>query len=107
MTKEELSNLLHSLDIPVNEGVASNENENKYPRTVYWDYIWEDVLASGEEYENRVTYQVSFYSKTPKHEKLIELRERLRDIGKHPTIYHEYVEKDKVFHSYFSLEVAE
>ena len=37
MTKQELSDLLHSLRIPVNEGIASQENTNKYPRVVYWD----------------------------------------------------------------------
>ena len=40
MKKQELSDLLHSLQIPVNEGIASQENTNKYPRVVYWDYIW-------------------------------------------------------------------
>ena len=75
MKKQELSDLLHSLQIPVNEGIASQENTNKYPRVVYWDYIWEDILASGEEYENVETY-------------------------------HEYVQEDKVFHSYFSVEVT-
>ena len=64
MKKQELSDLLHSLQIPVNEGIASQENTNKYPRVVYWDYIWEDILASGEEYENVETYQISFYSRT-------------------------------------------
>lgn len=106
MTKKELSDLLHSLQIPVNEGIASQENTNKYPRVVYWDYIWEDILASGEEYENVETYQISFYSRTPRNEKLMELREKLRKVGLHPTIYHEYVQEDKVFHSYFSVEVT-
>lgn len=81
MKKQELSDLLHSLQIPVNEGIASQENTNKYPRVVYWDYIWEDILASGEEYENVETYQISFYSRTPRNEKLMELREKLRKVG--------------------------
>lgn len=81
MTKQELSNLLHALQIPVNEGIASQENTNKYPRVVYWDYIWEDVLASGEQYENMETYQISFYSRTPRNEKLIELRENSEKSG--------------------------
>ena len=114
MKKQELSDLLHSLQIPVNEGIASQENTNKYPRVVYWDYIWEDILASGisihaparGEYENVETYQISFYSRTPRNEKLMELREKLRKVGLHPTIYHEYVQEDKVFHSYFSVEVT-
>jgi hypothetical protein len=107
MTKEELSELLHSLNIAVNEGVTSEKNENAYPRVLYWDYIWEDKLSSGECYEEWTTYQISFYSKTPRHSKLIELRNRLRDWGIHPTFYHEYVEEDKVWHSYFAIEVSE
>ena len=35
MTKQELSELLHSLGIPANEGISSDENINKYPRIVY------------------------------------------------------------------------
>lgn len=107
MSKEELSILLHSLEIPVNEGVTSDKNEGLYPRIVYWDYIWEDVVASGNEYEIKTTYQISFYSMSPKHKKLMELRDKLRSKDLHPTIYHEYVEQDKVFHSYFALEVIE
>ena len=107
MTKSELSELLHSTGVVVNEGIASQENINVYPRIVYWDYIWEDRLASGEVYEDWITYQVSFYSKTPKHPKLIELRNKLRDWNVHPIIYHEFVEEDKVWHSYFAVEVTE
>ena len=40
-------------------------------------------------------------------EKLLELRNHLREAGMYPVIYHEYVEEDKVFHSYFALEVME
>lgn len=107
MKKDKLSALLHETEIPVNEGVASDKNTNVYPRIVYWDYIWEDIIASGEGYESKMTYQISFYSKTPKHEKLMLLRELLRKEGLHPIIYHEYIEEDKVFHSYFALEVTE
>lgn len=107
MTKSELSELLHSTGVAVNEGIASQENINVYPRIVYWDYIWEDRLASGEVYEDWITYQVSFYSKIPKHPKLIELRNKLRDWNVHPIIYHEFVEEDKVWHSYFAVEVTE
>lgn len=107
MTKNELSEMLRGLGIAVNEGVTSEKNTNIYPRIVYWDYIWSDKLASGGEYEDVFTYQVSFYSMTPRNEKLVELREVMRKKGMHPTIYHEYVEEDRVFHSYFALEVLE
>lgn len=107
MTKQELSELLHKPGIPVNEGITSDNNLNVFPRIIYWAYIWEDIVASGTEYDTKATYQVSFYSKTPNDRKLLELREHIRKAGLHPIIYHEYVEEDKVFHSYFALEVIE
>ena len=111
MTKQELSELLHSLDIPANEGISSDENVNKYPRIVYWPYYEQDETASGESYHNIVTYQISFYARTPQHEKYKELRKKLRDLGLHPAFQHEYVEKDTVFaktwHTYFALDVVE
>lgn len=91
LSKEELSKLLHSLNIPVNEGVSSAENEGKYPRIVYWVMQETDVVASGEGYNNQVTYQISLFCRTPQHEKYQELRNELRKLGQHPTFYHEYV----------------
>lgn len=109
MKKSEMVKVLTDLGIPVNEGESSVSNYNKYPRIAFWEYIWEDKLASGENYEEIDTYQVSFFSKTPRHEKLLELRNKLRNLGYHPTIYHEYVEENgkdrKYYHSYFRLEV--
>lgn len=111
MTKQELSEVLHSLGIPVNEGITCDENTNNYPRIVYWPYYEQDETASGEGYHNVVTYQISFYARTPQHEKYKELRKRLRDLGLHPAFQHEYVEKDAVFaktwHTYFALDVIE
>lgn len=111
MSKEELSELLHSLGIPVNEGITSDENMNKYPRIVYWPFAEQDEMASGEGYVNNVTYQISLYARTPQHEKYKELREKLREMGLHPAFYHEYVENDPLFaktwHTYFALDVIE
>lgn len=111
MTKAELSELLHELEIPVNEGITAQGNTGEYPRIVFWPYIEQDGTASGGEYYNNVTYQISFFARTPQHEKYLELRERLRDRGVHPVFYHEYVEKDPAFartwHTYFDLEVTE
>lgn len=111
MSKEELSELLHGLGIAVNEGITSDANINKYPRIVYWPFVEQDEMASGEGYVNNVTYQVSFYARTPQHEKYKELREKLREMGLHPTFYHEYVENDPLFaktwHTYFALDVIE
>lgn len=111
LTKEEFSNLLHSLDIAVNEGISSTENESTYPRAVYWIIQENDVMASGEGYKNQVTYQVSLFCRSPQHEKYKELRKKLRELGLHPVFYHEYVENDKIFaktwHTYLSLDVLE
>ena len=111
MTKRELSELLHGLGIPVNEGITSQENQNKFPMVIYWPYIEQDIEASGKEYQSEATYQISFYARTPQHEKYRELRQKLRDRGLRPVFYHEYVEKDPVFmktwHTYFALEVIE
>ena len=111
MTKKELKELLHSLDIPVNEGISSQENMNSYPRIVYWIYIEQDGTASGEEYYNQVTYQISLFSRTPQHPKYRELRQKLRRAGIRPVFYHEYIENDPVFaktwHTYCGIEVTE
>lgn len=111
MKKSEMSELLHLLNIPVNEGISSEENTNKFPKIVYWAYVEEDEMASGEAYNNKVTYQVSFYARTPQHDKYKELRNMLRETGIHPVFYHEYIENDPIYskcwHTYFALEVIE
>lgn len=111
MKKEELSKILHSLDIPVNEGRVADKNIGKYPLIVYWPYIEQDLNASDEGYENRVTYQVSFFAEIPQHQKYKDLRQILRELGIRPMFNHEYVENDPVFsktwHTYFAIEVTE
>lgn len=111
LSKEELSKLLHSLDIAVDEGKASEENKNENPRIVYWIYVEQDMVASGEAYSNLATYQISFFARTPQHLKLKELRKKLRKKGIHPMFSHEYVENDPIFsktwHTYFSIDVLE
>lgn len=111
LSKAELSELLHGLDIAVNEGKTSDENRNTYPRIIYWPYVESDMVASGEAYSNLSTYQISFFARTPQHEKYKLLRKMLRKKGIHPTFYHEYLENDPVFgkawHTYFSIDVLE
>lgn len=111
LSKAELSELLHGLDIAVNEGKTSDENRNTYPRIIYWPYVESDMVASGEAYSNLSTYQISFFARTPQHEKYKLLRKVLRKKGLHPTFYHEYLENDPVFgkawHTYFSIDVLE
>lgn len=114
MTKEDLSSLLKRLNIPVGEGEHFLEAKGKYPKVAYWEYIWEDDMASGDDYEELVTYQISFASKYRRDPALVMLKRLLNDeFGLHPTIYHEYVRADSgsngpgYFHSYFSLQVYE
>ena len=107
MTKKELSDILKIVGIPVNEGVTSPANFDLLPRIVYWAYLWEDRIASGQNYDSVNTYQISFYSDVPSDEKLLELRDILRKKGLHPAISHEYVDTDRVWHSYFALEVID
>ena len=111
MTKSELSKLLHSIGIPVNEGVTSERNINNYPRIVYWPYLEQDKTASGEEYYNQVTYQVSLFARTPQCTEYWELRNKLRQKGIRPVFEHEYVQKDPVFsktwHTFCDVEVTE
>ena len=80
MTKAELSELLHELEIPVNEGITAQGNTGEYPRIVFWPYIEQDGTASGGEYYNNVTYQISFFARTPQHEKYLSLPSRERGL---------------------------
>ncbi len=108
MTKNKLIEILKSLNIPVNEGIQNDKDANIYPRIVFWDYLWDPILASGEEYDTNVTYQVSFFSKKPPHEsKIKELKKVLKENGINPYIEHEFVQKERYFHSYFRVEIVE
>lgn len=110
MTKTELSTLLHRLDIPVGEGEHFIDSKDAMPKIAYWEMIWSDGMASGDDYEERVTYQVSFVSKRPRDPKLLELKGIMNNAGLHPDIYHEFVNPMNApgyYHSYFSLEVTE
>lgn len=110
MTKTELSTILHSLGIPVGEGEHFIESAESMPKVAYWEYLWSDVMASGDDYDCVVTYQISMISKRPRDQKLLALKSVLNASGIHPDIYHEYVKADKspgYYHSYFSVDIEE
>lgn len=107
MTKPELVELLDSLEIPVNEGTPNDNNIEKPEIVYFWDYIWEDIVASGENYNTNVTYQISFLAEVPRSKKLLELKHKLNNVGLHPSIQHEYDPETRRWHSFFSLEVLE
>ncbi len=107
MNKDDLVNLLNELDIPVNEGIQNDRYTNIYPRIVFWDYVWDPIIASNKEYDTKVTYQISFFSKEPRNPKLLKLRKKLAKKEIFPYIEREYIKKDQYFHSFFAIDVLE
>lgn len=107
MNKKELIKILEKLNIPINEGIQNDKNTNVYPRIVFWEYGWDPILASDQEYDTKVIYQISFFSKQPRDKKLIELRKELMSEKIFPYIEHEYIQNEKYFHSFFPVEVIE
>ena len=106
MNRSELINLLDSLDISVSEGEASIEQMKVFPKIVYWESYWEDLPASGAAYREVNAYQISFFAKKPRHEKLLGLRKKLREQGIMTFFNHEYVKDKNLFHSYTSIEIT-
>ena len=107
MTKKELVEIFQKLDISYAEGIQHIDDNNQSERIVFWDYVWESLIASGQEYNTLVTYQISFFALDSRNYKLIGLRKALEKLNLHPTIYHEYNKETREFHSYFSLEIME
>lgn len=107
MKKEEFIEILTSLEIPFNEGIQNDINTNLYPRIVFWEIAWEDIMASNSNYETKVTYQISFFSRTPRDHKLLELKNVLNSKGIGLFIEHEYIQEERYHHSYFPIEVIE
>lgn len=107
MTKQELVDLLKELEVPLSESTPRDEDMEKEIRICYWDYNWEDLTASGSNYNTNVTYQISVIADKPRHPKLIELKNKLNRIGLFPTIQHEYLIEQRRIHSFFSLDVLE
>lgn len=107
MTKGELVNLLKELKVPISESAPKDDDMEEEIRIHFWDYIWEDITASGSNYNTNVTYQISIVADKPRHPKLLELKKKLNDMGLFPTIQHEYIAEKRRTHSFFSLEVLE
>lgn len=108
ITREMLIKILESLNIPFNEGVQDDES-TECPRILFWDYVWEPISASGQKYNTIVTYQISIMNyDSPRNSKvLIDFKKILEEYNVFPIIRHEYVEKEQIWHSYFSMDILE
>lgn len=109
LTKEKFIQILEEIKVSYNEGITQDDKTGVCPRVDFWDYAWEPIVASGNRYNTIVTYQISFYNYCipRKSKELLELIIALNDYNISPIINHEYVEKDKIWHSYFSIEILE
>lgn len=107
MTKEELVDLLKELQVPLSEATPKDDDIEEEIRIHFWDYVWEDITASGSNYNTNVTYQISVIADKPRHPKLLELKKRLNKRGLFPVIQHEHLTENRRVHSFFSLEVLE
>lgn len=107
ITKTELIEILKSTGAPVNENIASQSNTNKFPRIVFWEFVWEEIDASDSSYDSKVSYQVSVHYKRPRDPILFKLRKAFHEKGVKPTFYHEFIEDFKEYHTYMTIEVLE
>lgn len=107
MTKPELVELLNELNVPVAEGTPEDTKMEAPFRICFWDYDWEPIVASGQEFNTIVTYQISIIADKPRHSKLIELKHKLNEMGLFPNIKHEHDIEKRRIHSFFALEVLE
>lgn len=108
IAKDKFLSIIKSLNIPYNEGIQDDFIKEN-PRLIFWDYVWEPILSSGITYNTICTYQVSFFSDTPprKSYELLMLLKELLKVNISPIVNHEYIEKDRTWHSYFSIDLLE
>lgn len=111
LKKDELVvNILKEVGVPLNEGQSTVVNSGNVPRIVFYEIVWDDVIASGNSYLSRVTYQIDFYSTISRHPRLLKLRKLLQEKGINPVYNHTYIDdgRDQRFYqTYFAVEVLE
>ena len=110
MTKSKLIKLIESTGVTSRENELYLEDMKTFPKIAFWEYIIEDVMASGDDYETVVTYQVSFASRTARPQELLKLKKAFNDAGYHPVIYHETLPATNGpawHHYYFRVEITE
>ena len=98
--------LVSLINARIMKDLEANEMEEEI-RIHYWEYNWDDIKASGSNYNLKVLYQVSVIAEIPRHPKLLELKKKLNKKGIFPSIQHEYFPEKRRVHSFFSIEVLE
>ena len=110
MTKTQLVALITSVGIPARENELYLDDAKTFPKIAYWEIVIEDSMASGDDYETVVTYQVSLSSRTARPPELLRLKSAFNDAGYHPVIYHETLNGTNGpawHHYYFKIEITE
>ena len=107
MTKQELVEILNSTGIEANECTPEDLKTEDPVRICFWEIAWEPLVASGQEYNTKVTYQVSVVAEFPRCKELIDLKHELDKLDIHPLINHEKDIENRRWHSYFAIEVLE
>lgn len=107
MTKQELIEILEYTGAPVNECIPEDIAIEDPVRICFWEIAWEPLVASGQEYNTKVTYQVSVIAEFPRCNELLVLKHKLDEEDVHPIINHEKDIESRRWHSYFSIEVLE
>jgi hypothetical protein len=111
ITKNELSEILHGVfGTSVGEGEDFLDKAGVFPKCAYFEISWNDEMASGESYEELVTYQISVEYRKPRDPALLALKKALNERSLHPDFYHEKVSPSKGpshFHSYCSITCKE
>ena len=107
MSKEELVKMLEELNVPLSEETPKDEDMEEEIRVHFWEYEWEDITASGLNYNTNVIYQISVIADKPRHPKLLELKKELNKQGIFPIIQHEYLTEKRRVHSFFKIDILE
>ena len=109
MTKEELIELLDETNIDVSEGEQDDiQEKNRFPRLIFFDYVWDFHEASSDVYSTTVSYQISFFSRNPRDSIFISLIKKFIDKKVNMTnIQKEFIENGSYWHYYFSIEILE
>lgn len=109
-TKKDLSEVLHLVGVTVREGENFLDDVSIPQKIAYWEMSWRDFTSSGEGYQTKVTYQISYVTDKGRDAYIKRLKWLLNSKGCYPDIYHEYVHGTNgpgYHHWYLSVDVLE